>query len=98
MPGCATRCTTFDQSSRDAAWKDIRYHFGPRNVEAGSDVYNNDISEWEQWVLWVNEMHGSGIDSVEDVNKFGKWLIWRLSIGTVAYGNLPTRKRGHEQP
>jgi len=96
MPGCATRCTTFNQSSRDTAWVDIRHHFGPRNVIEGSDIYNNDISEWEQWVLWVNEMHGSGIDPVEDVNKFGKWLIWRLSIGTVAYGNLPTRKRDHE--
>lgn len=91
MPGCATRCTTFRRSSMEAAWVDIRYHFGPRNepwsTAAGSLSYI-DVATWEAWAI------SKGINTT-DVNVFGKWLIWLLSYGTVEYGNLPTRIRDH---
>ena len=87
MPGCATRCTSFRRDTRDNAWLDIRAHFGPI-TDVGSDVYNADISEWNIWVAM------SGINPL-DVNKFGKWLIWKCSYGILNYGNLPTRKRDH---
>lgn len=88
MPGCATRCTSFSRDSIDAAWSDIRHHFGPRNEEVGGDLYNSDLAEWSEWAIG----HGT---PVGDITRFGKWLIWRLSIGTAEYGNLPTRVRGH---
>lgn len=87
MPGCATRCTSFRTDTRDHAWLDIRGHFGPV-LDVGSDVYNDDISEWNIWVAT------SGVNPL-DVSKFGKWLIWRCSYGTINYGNLPSRKRDH---
>ena len=90
MPGCATRCTTFRRDSMEAAWTDIRGHFGPVvpwSTETGSLSYT-DVVTWNAWAT-VN-----GI-SISDVDKFGKWLIWLLSYGTVEYGNLPTRIRDH---
>lgn len=87
MPGCATRCTSFRTDTRDNAWLDIREHFGPR-TDVGSDVYNEDISDWNTWIAMSG---GNPLDNV----KFGKWLIWKCSYGTINYGNLPTRKRDH---
>lgn len=87
MPGCITKCTTFSTDTRENAWLDIRGHFGPV-TEVGSDVYTQDISEWTEWAT-------ANAVSTTDVAKFGRWLIWRCSYGTVNYGNLPTRKRDH---
>lgn len=89
MPGCATKCTEYRTDSRDNAWTDIRAHFGPV-VAIGSDIYNEDISEWNTWAA------ANGYDPVTDVEQFGKWFIWRCSYGTANYGNLPTRIRDHE--
>ena len=88
MPGCISRCTTYRTDNRENAWLDIRDHFGPR-VQVGSDIYVTDMNEW---TLWANE---NGVDPVTDVIKFGKWFIWRCSIGTTDYGNLSSRSREH---
>jgi hypothetical protein len=95
MPGCATGCATFSRDSIEDAWLDIRYHFGPRNIDTSSDQYAEDISEWNQWVAQVNSELGLGIDPVTSVDRFGKWLNWKFSIGTPNFGNLPTRIRDH---
>lgn len=87
MPGCVTRCTTFSRDSIEAAWTDIRAHFGPI-VPWGDSLSQVDVTTWEAWAT------SKGI-STSDVNRFGKWLIWLLSYGTVEYGNLPTRIRDH---
>jgi len=91
MPGCATRCTTFSRTSIQAAWTDIRYHFGPRHIEwsttSGTLPYV-DVTTWTEWAT------SKSVDSA-DVTRFGKWLIWYLSYGTAEYGNLPTRIRDH---
>jgi hypothetical protein len=90
MPGCATRCTTFSRTSIQAAWEDIRGHFGPR-VEWSTDsgtIPATDVALWNAWAT------SKGI-ALGDVTRFGKWLIWYLSYGTVEYGNLPTRIRDH---
>ena len=47
-----------------------------------------DVALWTAWAT------SKGIDP-NDVTRFGNWLIWLLSYGTVEYGNLPTRKRDH---
>jgi hypothetical protein len=91
MPGCATKCTTYSRDSIQAAWEDIRYHFGPRipwSTSADS-LAAKDVSAWNVWAT------ANGVDPVTDVDKFGKWLIWKCSYGTTEYGNLPTRKRNH---
>jgi hypothetical protein len=91
MPGCATRCTTFSKNSIEDAWTDIRYHFGPRvswSTEAGS-IAVTDLEDWTDWAT------SNGVNT-GDVDKFGKWLIWKCSYGTNNYGNLPTRIRDHE--
>lgn len=90
MPNCATRCTTFSKESIEAAWTDIRGHFGPRvdwSTDSGS-LAATDVTTWEEWAT------AKGINT-EDVTKFGKWLIWYLSYGTTEYGNLPTRIQDH---
>lgn len=89
MPGCATRCTTYRTDNRNNAWLDIRSHFGPIS-QIGSTVYTRDIDEWTSWAV------ANGKDPVSDVTAFGNWLIWRCGIGTVNYGNLPSRIRDHE--
>jgi len=94
MPGCIRRCTSFSKDSIDSAWSDIRNHFGPMTV-VGSTFYVEDINDWNQWVIQMNNDLGLGIDPVTDINRFGKWLIWKLSIGTTNNGNLPTRIRDH---
>ena len=91
MPGCATKCTTYRRDTIENAWTDIRAHFGP--IVAWSTEPNSlsgtDVIAWWGWAT------SKGID-VNDVDKFGKWLIWKCSYGTEDYGNLSTRKRGHE--
>jgi hypothetical protein len=90
MAGCVTRCTTFSKDSIQVAWTDIRAHFGPIvdwSLEAGS-LAATDVATWTAWAT------AKGIDP-SDVTRFGKWLIWLLSYGTVEYGNLPTRIRDH---
>jgi hypothetical protein len=87
MPGCLTRCTDYRTDSIANAWTDIREHFGPR-VPVGSEIYQIDITEWIEWAL-------DNSTNTSDVQKFGRWLIWRCSNGTVNYGNLPSRKRDH---
>lgn len=87
MTGCLARCTDYRIDSIVNAWTDIRDHFGPR-VSVGSEIYQTDITEWTEWALVNNT-------STSDVQKFGKWLIWKCSNGTVNYGNLPSRKRDH---
>jgi len=92
MPGCITRCTEYSKDSIQYAWEDVRDHFGPRvgwSVEAGS-LAQNDVEEWTAWAV------SNGVDPVSDVDKFGKWLIWKCSYGTASYGNLPTSLRDHE--
>lgn len=91
MPGCATRCTTYSTDSMEAAWTDIRAHFGPVvawSTTEGS-LARTDVLTWEAWAT------SKGI-STSNIVMFGKWLIWKCSYGTVEYGNLPTRKRDHE--
>lgn len=90
MPGCVTRCTNYRKDSIANAWSDIRSHFGPTTEDVGSELYNDDISEW-------NFFAGSkNLDPVTDINTFGKWLIWKCSYGTTNLGNLPTRVRDHK--
>lgn len=93
MPGCATRCTIFSGTNRDDVWVEIRDHFGPRIHDASTiatnGIYINDINEW---TVWANN---NGADPITDVEKFGKWLIWKCSVGTTNYGNLSTRIRDH---
>lgn len=85
MPGCLTRCTTYRSDSIANAWVDIREHFGPK-VPVGSTIYIDDVNEW---VVWASD---NGINTL-DANKFGKWLIWKCSVGTTNYGNLPSNKK-----
>ena len=90
MTGCATRCTTFSRNSIESAWTDIRNHFGPIvpwSTESGS-LAARDVAIWTAWAT------SKSIDP-NDVTRFGKWLIWLLSYGTIEYGNLPTRTRDH---
>jgi len=54
------------------------------------DVYEHDVEEYYFWVSAWNSAHGGGV--VDSLDRFGKWLIWRLSIGTAEYGNLPVHK------
>lgn len=89
MSGCVTKCTTYRTDTIDHAWSDIRDHFGPI-VNTSSSIYATDISEWNTWAA------ANGVDPVTDVDKFGKWLIWKCSYGTTNYGNLSTRIRDHE--
>ena len=92
MPGCVTKCTTYSRVSIQAAWEDIRDHFGPRvdwSVISGS-LAQNDVEAWTVWAL------DNGVDPISNVDKFGKWLIWKCSYGTTNYGNLPARIRDHE--
>jgi len=88
MPGCLTKCTTFRIDNRNNAWLDVRGHFGPR-TQIGSSIHIEDMNEW---TLWAND---NGVDPITEVDTFGKWLIWKCSMGTTDYGNLPTRKRDH---
>jgi len=90
MPGCITRCTNFRTSSINNAWIDIRYHFGPRTEDIGSELYIEDISGWNIFAAEKN------LDPVTNVKIFGKWLIWKCSYGTDNLGNLATRIRDHE--
>ena len=87
MTGCITKCTSFSRESIDTAWEDIRYHFGPR-TEIGSDTYVTDMLQWNVWAI------SKGV-SLDNVNKFGFWLIWKCSYGTTDYGNLPSQQRDH---
>lgn len=91
MAGCITKCTSFSRDSIQAAWEDIRDHFGPRVSwsEATGSLASVDVATWTAWATT------KGVDP-NNVNVFGNWLIWFLSYGTVEYGNLPTRKRDHE--
>jgi len=89
MPGCLNRCPSYSESTTySGVWYVIRDHFGPRpNSMTESyrfDVYEQDVEEYYFWIT----AHGS----VDTLDRFGKWLIWRLSIGTAEYGNLPTHK------
>jgi hypothetical protein len=90
MPGCATRCTTFSRDSIEAAWTDIRSHFGPTDVwsTASGTLAQTDVEIWNSW------SESKGLDS-SDVDRFGKWLVWYLGHGTIEYGNLPTRVKDH---
>jgi len=89
MGNCFNRCPEFRIDNRENAWLDIRGSFGPRNAIIGSEVYNSDISEWVPWALL------NSADPISDVERFGKWLIWKCTYGTTNYGNLPTRNRNH---
>jgi hypothetical protein len=44
------------------------------------------MSEWTTWAS------ANGVN-ISDANKFGKWLVWLCTYGTVDYGNLPSNKR-----
>ena len=81
-------CPVYRIDSIANAWLDIRYIFGPTTIQVGSDQYIIDVNEWTAWAS------SNGISAV-DVNKFGKWLIWKCLYGTVNYGNLPSDKK-HE--
>jgi hypothetical protein len=82
------KCPVYRVDSIDNAWLDIRAVFGPANAQIGSDTYIRNTSEWTAWAV------SNGVDPL-NVDKFGKWLIWLLTYGTVNYGNLPSDKK-HE--
>ena len=105
MPGCLNRCpATGDETTYSGVWYVVRNHFGPRPDSMSTElidengtpynyrlkVYEEDIEGYYYWVDAWNVAHGGGV--VETVSGFGKWLIWKLSIGTAEYGNLPTHK------
>lgn len=89
MAYCLNRCpSTENATTYSGVWYVVRDHFGPRPDSMTEnyrfDVYEQDV---EEYYFWLSN-HG-GVDTLD---KFGKWLIWRLSIGTAEYGNLPTHK------
>ena len=89
MAYCLSRCpSTENTTTYSGVWYVVRDHFGPRPDSMTEsyrfDVYEQDVEEYYFWIT----AHG-GVDTLD---KFGKWLIWRLSIGTAEYGNLPTHK------
>ena len=55
-----------------------------------SELYLEDQTDYLNW------FSSAPPDVVDTVEQFGKWMNWRLSIGTTAMGNLPQRKRDHE--
>lgn len=96
MPGCVRGCPTVDSTSYVTAWESVRNFFGPRPESMAPDdsldLYGEDLIEYGDWLTEWNATYGGITDSPA---QFGKWLIWRLSIGTAAAGNLPSRKRDH---
>jgi hypothetical protein len=105
MSYCLNRCTTVgNETTYSGVWYVIRNYFGPRPDSMSTEipdengvlynyrlkVYEEDIEEYYYWVDAWNTVHNGGI--VETPIGFGKWLIWKLSIGTAEYGNLPTHK------
>jgi len=105
MPNCLNRCPSVaDETTYSGVWYVIRNHFGPKPDSMSTElydlngvlynyrlkVYEEDIEEYYYWVDAWNTAHGGGV--VETTAGFGKWLIWKLSVGTAEYGNLPTHK------
>ncbi len=92
MSTCLYKCPTISGSSFEERWESLRRHYGPlpeaMSLAIRIDKYSEDLS---LFVDWANE-HGR--DSF-DAALFGRWLNWKLSIGTDNYGNLPTRKKDH---
>ena len=93
MAVCSCKCPTYRRDSIQHAWEDIRACFGPGGVEWSTDpdsLSETDVATWAAWAL----VNGK---SINDVDFFGKWFIWKLMYGTNNYGNLPSsRIRDHE--
>lgn len=87
MSFCSNVCNSYRTDTINNAWIDIRAHFGPI-VNIGSFCYVEDVDDWVTWATSKNI-------STSDIAKFAKWLIWKCTYGTIDYGNLPHRIRGH---
>jgi len=77
-------CITVSGSTNEEKWVEVRTVIGPvpRNNQASIDLMNADIAEYNKAIL------DYGISVA-----FDKWLIWRLTVGTSLYGNLPTNQK-----
>jgi len=96
MAGCLHRCAPITATTYSGVWYQARDYYGPRPLSMSEDsgliLYNQDFSEYADWLSDWNSRFGGVADTPA---QFGKWLNWRLSIGTSALNNLPTRKRDH---
>jgi len=75
-------CITVSGTSNIDVWKEIRRELGPTDVDNPDmlTLFNEDLQEYTDWT------------STHPGIPFDKWLIWRIRIGTVRYGNLPKNK------
>lgn len=92
MAGCLYRCPTISGATFEEKWDSLRDHYGPRTwatTAVRSEKYSNDLAEFIEWANNLGK-------NASDANLFGRWLNWKLSIGSQNYGNLSTRVRdGH---
>lgn len=90
MPGCLYKCPNINDIDLYNAWSSVRDHYGPKpdamNDSYRTTLYNTDLS---YFVSWAADMGQNPSDPV----LFGKFMNWKLSIGTNNFGNLPSRKR-----
>ena len=90
MSGCLNRCPEIDNVDLYNAWASLRDNYGPR-PESMTPTYRNSLytTDLTDFISWAND-HGQ---DPADPNLFGKFMNWKLSVGTNAFGNLPQRVR-----
>ena len=90
-------CPNIDYTTYSGAWTTAREYFGPKPASlSDSDrlsLYGIDLNAYGEWLNLWNSEHNTSLSGTSV--QFGKWVVWRLSIGTVNYSNAPERKRDH---
>ena len=96
MAGCLYRCVDITADNHYDVWYQVRDYYGPRPYSMEEairlELYNTDYSEYIGWLSDWNSKYG-GVSNTP--KQFGKWLNWRLSIGTTSLNNLPIKKKDH---
>lgn len=82
MRGRDRYCITVSGTTNEEMWKEIRDVLGPTlATTTSSEVLANDIAEYNEWV------------AINGIVPFDKWLIWKIRVGTIRYGNLGKDKK-----
>lgn len=83
MRGRDKYCITVSGTTNEEMWYEIRDVLGPTPSTGGhSDaVLAEDLADYDEWVA----INGSV--------PFDKWLIWKLRVGTIRYGQLGADKK-----
>jgi len=76
-------CVTVSGTTIEEMWREIRSQLGPTNVNDPNmaELYTQDLQEYNDWI------------STNEAVPFDKWLLWRIRVGTIRYGNLPKNKK-----